>query len=143
MSKNKKSQEYVAGIVIGIFILVIGVVGAKRHIDMKNWLAVKGVVVSAEIVERVGESRTGTKISKSCFVSYKYSVNLTEYDLTESVAGVCKYSEGEEVTLYYNPQNLGDSVLIRDQFPMSYVLIVFGSLVFVISFLIKFFNRTR
>lgn len=110
----------------GIIILLFGIVtfGVK---DARNFVEVSAVVSKAELVREEYTDSDSTHHDAEYDVSVKYTVNGREY---ESELGILtgKIKVGDSVRVFYNPEDPGEVVQMRNQALIPYIFIGVGAL---------------
>lgn len=112
-------------ILLGVVFMYRAVGGRLKAKKAQSWPIVSGRVVSSEVVEDRLRSATGkATIAYVPDISYEYTVNGTRYTSSTVIFGVktydyitasriCeKFSVESEASVYYNPADAQDSVLL-------------------------------
>ncbi len=109
----------------GIIILLFGIVtfGVK---DARNYVEVSAVISKAELV-REAYTENGNHHDAEYDVYVKYTVNGREY---ESELGILagNIKTGESMKVFYNPEDPGEVVQMRNQALIPYICIGVGAI---------------
>jgi hypothetical protein len=140
---------------LGVFVVLISVVGLTKFRASKTWLWTTGEITSAEMEKHVGHGRSRS-VSYHAAIVYDYSVQGTKYSGHRVAFGeygtgnpnharqiLNCYPLGKQVDVYYNPSKPEDSVLERRLGCAVYIGLLVGAAVFVLGLLltIKCFQR--
>ncbi len=110
----------------GIIILLFGIVtfGVK---DARNFVEVSAVVSKTELSREAYTESDGTRHEAEYIVFVKYSVGGREY---ESELGTFSgnIKVGDPMKVYYNPEDPGEVVQMRNQVLIPYICIGVGAL---------------
>lgn len=137
---------YVLGI-LGLIAIVGGAISLRRGLQSSRWPTVKGSVVSATIETEHSQDSPGAAFYTPR-VTYRYEVAGTPYEGTKISAKsygtgnreeiqkiVDQYQRAPEVSVYYNPQKPEISLLQTGVGFVSFLPIIIGTLMVVISVL--------
>jgi hypothetical protein len=122
-------------ILCGLSLILLVVDVKTQIIQTESWRTASGEITKAEIVEekykkRILDWRESTRYLPE--IEYVYTVNNVAYKSTQVKIGddseygyekaselVANYKVGDRVTIFYNPQSHGESVLIREDLSTS------------------------
>ncbi|MBN2533018.1 MAG: DUF3592 domain-containing protein [Spirochaetales bacterium] len=125
-------------LVVGIIFLCIVIFVHTSSLQTFSWEITDGLILSASIIQRLDSDN---QIEYYPEVSYSYSIEGKEYRSTrislfqvgngtksEAATIVNRYPTGKNITVYYDPQNPGNAVLVRGISPfvmtILYILVV-------------------
>jgi hypothetical protein len=139
-------------VVVGLFVMSIGIRNGYRQMATEHWRAVDGTLVSKSL-----EGRTKTNKSQSP-VTYKYTVDQLEYfsdrvlyadlqnlDYGEWASLANGLPQSGTVTVYVNPSNPQESVLRKGAQPLSWQGVGIGALVtgFILAWMATWWGMTN
>jgi hypothetical protein len=127
--------------------LAISVFVMRRSLGSRSWPRTVGTVVSAEVKRTVTNGIPVNSVSYEPYVKYTYSVRGQQYahdKLTAAVtpgirepagagAIVAKYPIGHQVTVFYNPADPGDAVLVAGGSSGNWYFVLIGCALFAAS----------
>lgn len=112
----------------GVVAIIFGIRNRKKATESQNWPKVMGKITRAEIVEELDTDEEGfTSKTYKPEIEYQYTVGDNEFTSTRiSFGGTRTYSSNkkaeetltnyplnESVSVFYNPQDSSESVLIQ------------------------------
>lgn len=138
-------------IVIGTLMVFYQLYLLSKIKKSNNWKTIKGEIISSKINTL---SFTGGDKTYKADINYKYAIEGKEYfsnrvffgdkirsdSTTKSNMLIRKYLEGCKIDVYYNPDNLGDSVLERRTSPYIIVLLIVGIFTAIIGLAILYYH---
>lgn len=115
----------VACVVAGLWILKLAVGWRKKAIESEGWPSAPGKILKSKLhLSNAARTSIGPDVS----VTYEYFIDsqrytnekVAFYEVTtseEAAALYERFSSGVEVDVFYNPQDYGESVLVRGRRP--------------------------
>jgi len=116
----------------------------------KSWPSTHGTVSEASVETYPVESSVGTLVEKSAVISYEYSVqdlryksSFLSYRHLPSALILHEFHKGDAVTVFFNPSNPAQSVLVPGTDPLyTKALFFIGAILVVIGLVALFFQST-
>jgi len=129
--------------------LALSVFVMRRSLGSRSWPRTVGTVVATEVKRTLTGDIPVNSVSYEPRVKYTYSVRGQQYErdkLTAAVtpgirepagaaAIVAKYPVGHQVTVFYNPADPGDAVLVAGGSSGNWYFVLFGCALLVASVL--------
>ncbi|MBQ6671202.1 MAG: DUF3592 domain-containing protein [Firmicutes bacterium] len=110
----------------GLMLLIFGLVTVGNISDARDYKEVSAVVSKAELVREEYTDSDSTHHDAEYDVTVKYTVNGREY---ESELGVLSnIKAGDNIKVFYNPEDPGEVVQMRNQALIPYICIGVGAL---------------
>lgn len=146
-------------VVAGIAGLYFGVKAISKAKESLDWPAVKGKIISSSVERstrrestRRSKGRSRTRIYYHANISYEYSVDGKDYEGSQVRFGgtssqnsgrvnsiVKEFPAGKEISVYYEPENPSESILIKGVNPRLYAGAGTGGLFMVIGIAMAIF----
>lgn len=99
------------GLVITTISLILAVT-RLASIRKKKKLLAMGNTLTANITKIIQDKSFRVNRKHPWLVSYKYTINNTNYQATETVLDLAEtYKEGAEIEIVYNPKNASESTI--------------------------------
>jgi len=111
-------------LLIGVILLALGLVAARRAKAAQSWPVIPGVVLSSTVVELEStDSEGSSSVSYEPRVEYQYNVmgqtytarriayGATTFDNNKASEIAARYPVGAQVSVHYNPDKVSDATL--------------------------------
>lgn len=119
--KWKDSLASTCAVLLFVGMVCAALYGFRQGIASKNWPNVKGKIIESRIEKEVWETREGTKVVEVARIKYEYEIKgkllindkVSLGKNTFADATVKQFPKGKDVTVYYNPKNPQEAVLVQ------------------------------
>ena len=132
--------------------IILGtIISTRRKINaMKNWPSIKGTVISSAIEQRASNNNRNQVNYPVVNYSYQVDGNIYQGDRiapgyevggSGAIKVIKKYPVGEQVIVFYNPQNPSEAVLERKAPAQAGMWSVFVILNIMLAAMVVLFTR--
>lgn len=113
--------------VLGVIMIIIGIIISRKQPKLTN--TTTGIIISDPICNSYSDK---DMVKWRCDIQVSYKVGGVEYRTNLFTNDLVKYSKGQSVTVYYNPEFPGNGNLFSDNIkPIGYVILVLGILILI------------